>query len=35
MDGHVEFIKWKKYYQILADPTKNSLWCYPGSANGR
>jgi prepilin-type N-terminal cleavage/methylation domain-containing protein len=35
MGGHVEFIKWVKYYQILADPNKNSLWCYPGSANGR
>jgi prepilin-type N-terminal cleavage/methylation domain-containing protein len=35
MDGHVEFIKWKRYFQILADPSKNSLWCYPGSANGR
>ena len=35
MGGHVEFIKWKKYYQLLADPNKNSLWCYPDSANGR
>ncbi len=35
MDGHVEFIKWKKYFQLVADPTKNSLWCYPGSPNGR
>ena len=35
MGGHVEFIKWQKYYQILADPTKNSLWCYPGSLSGR
>jgi hypothetical protein len=34
-DGHVEFIKWNKYYQILADPNKNSLWCYPGSPDGR
>ena len=33
--GHVEFIKWNKYYQILADPMKNSLWCYPNSADGR
>ena len=33
--GHAEFIKWEKYYRILADPNKNSLWCYPGSANGR
>jgi prepilin-type N-terminal cleavage/methylation domain-containing protein len=35
MDGHVEFIKWAKYYKLLADSGKNSLWCYPGSANGR
>jgi prepilin-type N-terminal cleavage/methylation domain-containing protein len=35
MDGHVELIKWKKYFQLVADPTKNSLWCYPGSPNGR
>ena len=33
--GHVEFIKWPRYYQLLADPMKNSLWCYPGSLNGR
>ena len=35
MDGHVEFVRWKKYEQLLADPNKNSLWCFPGSANGR
>jgi prepilin-type N-terminal cleavage/methylation domain-containing protein len=35
MDGHVEFLKWKKYYAILADPNRNSLWCYPKSKNGR
>jgi hypothetical protein len=35
MDGHVEFIKWQRYFQIIADPNKNDLWCYPGSANGR
>ena len=34
-DGHVEFIKWKKYFQLVADPYKNSLWCYPGSPTGR
>jgi prepilin-type processing-associated H-X9-DG protein len=34
-DGHVEYVKWKRYYQLLADPLKNSLWCYPGSINGR
>jgi prepilin-type N-terminal cleavage/methylation domain-containing protein len=35
MDGHVEFVRWKKYEDLLNDPNKNSLWCYPGSANGR
>ena len=34
-DGHVEFIRSAKYYPLLADPSKNELWCYPGSANGR
>jgi prepilin-type N-terminal cleavage/methylation domain-containing protein len=34
-DGHVDFLKWNKYYQILADPNKNSLWCYPDSRDGR
>jgi prepilin-type N-terminal cleavage/methylation domain-containing protein len=35
MDGHVEFIKWKKHEQLLKDPNKNVLWCYPDTANGR
>lgn len=35
MGGHVEYLKWKKYYQILAEPNKNSLWCYPKSKDGR
>jgi prepilin-type N-terminal cleavage/methylation domain-containing protein len=35
MDGHVEFIKWNKYFRLVSDPFKNSLWCYPGSFNGR
>ena len=34
-DGHSEYIKWKKWAQLLADPNKNSLWCYPNSGNGR
>ena len=33
--GHVAFLKWNKYYKILADPSKNDLWCYPRSVNGR
>jgi prepilin-type N-terminal cleavage/methylation domain-containing protein len=35
MGGHVQFLKWKTYYQILADRNKNSLWCYPNSRDGR
>jgi hypothetical protein len=35
MGGHVEYLKWKRYYQLLADPNKNSLWCFPGTRNGR
>ncbi len=34
-DGHAEYVKWKKWTQLLADPGKNSLWCYPKSSNGR
>ena len=35
IDAHVEFIKWKKYDQLLQDPNKNLLWCYPDTPNGR
>jgi prepilin-type processing-associated H-X9-DG protein len=35
MDGHVEFIKWKTYAQLVADLNRNSLWCFPGTPNGR
>jgi prepilin-type N-terminal cleavage/methylation domain-containing protein len=31
MDGHVEFVRWKKYYDLVNDRYKNSLWCYPGN----
>jgi prepilin-type N-terminal cleavage/methylation domain-containing protein len=34
-DGHADYIKWKKWTQLLADPNPNSLWCYPNSSNGR
>jgi len=34
-DGHSDYIKWKKWAQLTADPYKNSLWCYPKSSNGR
>lgn len=30
-DGHVEYVRWKRYFQLVADPRKNSLWCYPGN----
>ncbi len=35
MGGHFEYLKWKKYYQLLADPNRNSLWCFPNSKTGR
>ncbi len=35
MGGHFEYLKWKRYYQLLADPNRNSLWCYPNSRDGR
>jgi prepilin-type processing-associated H-X9-DG protein len=35
MDGHVEFIKDKKYAQLVTDPNRNSLYCYPDRPNGR
>ncbi len=35
MDGHAEYIQDKKYAQLVTDPNKNSLWCYPDSASGR
>lgn len=34
-DGHADYVKWKRWTQLIADPAKNSLWCYPGSVNGR
>lgn len=35
LDGRVEFIKWKRHQELLSDPNKNVLWCYPDSPNGR
>ena len=34
-DGHAEFVKWKRWTQLIADPRKNSLWCFPNSITGR
>jgi hypothetical protein len=35
IDGHAEFVKWNRYNQLLQDPNKNVLWCFPGTENGR
>ncbi len=35
MDGHYEYLKLKRYYQLLAENSRNSLWCFPNSKNGR
>ncbi|MFM8418579.1 MAG: type II secretion system protein [Verrucomicrobiota bacterium] len=35
MGGHVEYLKWKRYYQLLAEPMRNALWCFPNSPTGR
>ena len=34
VDGHVEYLKTVKFYQEVNIPTKNRLWCNPGTANG-
>lgn len=33
--GQVEFIKLELWYLEEAKPTRNRLWCYPGSKDGR
>jgi len=33
-DGHVEYIKWKRYYAEVAQPGPNNFWFYPGSSDG-
>ncbi len=35
MGGHIEYLKWRRYYKLLAEPTRNSLWCFPNSRDGR
>jgi prepilin-type N-terminal cleavage/methylation domain-containing protein len=35
VDGHVEYLKTVKFYEIVNDPNKNRLWCNPGTADGR
>jgi len=34
-DGHSDYVKKKKWAQLLSDPNPNNLWCYPKSSNGR
>ena len=34
-DGGVSYIRLDKWYEYVADPNRNRLWCYPGSADGR
>ena len=33
--GNVEYMRYKKYYEILADCDKNRLWCAPDTQDGR
>jgi len=35
VDGHIEYLKTAKFYQEVAQPFKNRLWCNPGSFDGR
>ena len=35
VDGHVEYLKTVRFYQEVNIPTKNRLWCNPGSVDGR
>ncbi len=35
VDGHVEYYKTLKFYQEVASPGKNRLWCNPGTPDGR
>jgi prepilin-type N-terminal cleavage/methylation domain-containing protein len=33
--GSVEHMRFKKYYEVLAEPEKNRLWCAPDTEDGR
>jgi prepilin-type N-terminal cleavage/methylation domain-containing protein len=35
VDGHIEYLKTLKFYEEARIPTKNRLFCNPGTANGR
>ncbi|MBI3851187.1 MAG: prepilin-type N-terminal cleavage/methylation domain-containing protein [Verrucomicrobia bacterium] len=34
MGGSAGYIKYKTYFQLVADPNRNSLWCFPNSRDG-
>jgi len=34
VDGHIEYLKTLKFYAEANIPTKNRLWCNPGTING-
>lgn len=34
-DGAVSYVRLKDWYALVADPNRNRLWCYPGTADGR
>ncbi len=35
VDGHVEYYRTLLFYQEVANPQKNRLWCNPGTPDGR
>ena len=35
VDGHIEYLKTAKFYTEINIPTKNRLFCNPGTVNGR
>ncbi|HEY5911846.1 MAG TPA: DUF1559 domain-containing protein [Verrucomicrobiae bacterium] len=35
VDGHVEYFKTLKFYELVNAPGKNRLWCNPGTPDGR
>jgi prepilin-type processing-associated H-X9-DG protein len=35
VDGHVEFIQYEVWRREAQQPTKNRMWCNPGTGNGR
>jgi hypothetical protein len=35
VSGSVEYVKYDTWARLALSPTKNSVWCNPGSASGR